>query len=223
MSTPQLSAPFYISRETIISTNITNTGQFTLNITAVIAQMNWIPRSTTTVTPLHMILPVGVQKQVSVTVAVPSDTIDADMQYRLGINTTQGLWFDVWHSNRARDYWYEAYYSLRASITNRLTNRTYNSPDAYAEGQQATNLLNEAETHPGTEQGYNLLLQADKHIDQAELDEANYDAAQANQPVYVLEAIGVILLLAIGLVLVRSRRHPEKKRKTVTREPKRRR
>ena len=207
ISTPALSAPLYLSRTTSISANVTNTGQDSLCIFGILAEMKWLPHDTIIVEPLMVTLQPNRTIQVSVKVHVPSNIVPTSIQYRLGLNTTLGVWYDVWRNGIVMDYWYSAYSSLHSSIYDRLTGKHYESQDANSYAQQAVDRLNEADSkHLGTEEGYNLLLQASKLIDQANQAEAQWHKAQQDAPFYFLEAFGIILLVSIVLILVRSRR-----------------
>ena len=206
MSTPALSSPLYIGRVTQISVNVTNTGRDTLRVLAVLAEMRWMPSDTITLEPLTATLQPNQTIEVKITVHVPSNIIPTSIQYRLGLNTTIGLWYDVWRNGIVMDYWYTAYKSLHNSIQDRLTNKHYDSSEANVYAQQAVDLLNQADsTHIGTEKGYNLLLQASKLIDEADLAEAQWYQSQQNMPIYTLEGIGVFALILIAFGVLRAR------------------
>jgi len=209
MSTPQLSNPFYLGRATTISVDITNTGQKDLHILEVLVEMKWRPHDTSIVEPLVVTLQPNQTVEVKITVHVPSNVIPTSIQYRLGVNTTVGLWYDVWRDGIVMDYWYTAYKSLHNSIQDRLTNKHYESQDANTYARQAVDLLNQADSeYMGTEEGYNLLLQASKLIDQAGLVEAQWHQSQQNMPIYILEAIGVfaVILIAWGVLHARGKK-----------------
>ena len=207
MSTPALSSPLYLGRTTDISVNVTNIGSNSLHILGVLAEMHWPPSDTITVQPLSATLQPNQTIEVKITVHVPSNIIPTSIQYRLGLNTTIGVWYDVWRNGIVMDYWYSAYKSLHNSIQDRLTNKHYESPDANTYAQQAVDLLNQADNHHiGTEEGYNLLLQASKLIDQADLAEAKWYQDQQNMPIYTLEAIAALAVILIAVGVLRARR-----------------
>ena len=202
----RLSDPLYVGRTTEISADVTNTGQRGLRIVAVLAEMKWVPSDTITVQPLLATLQPNQTIEVQITVHVPNNVIPTSIQYRLGLNTTIGVWYDVWRNGIVMDYWYTAYKSLHNSIQDRLTNKHYESQDANTYAQQAVDLLNQADSkYMGTEEGYNLLLQASKLIDQADLAEAKWYQNQQNMPIYILEAIGVFAVILIALGILRAR------------------
>ncbi len=202
-----LADPLYLGRTTIISANVTNTGEGRVLILGILAEMDWRPSDTITVQPLTATLQPNQTITVSIAVTVPTNTVPENIRYRLGVNTTLGVWYDIWRNGIVMDYWFSAYSSLHNSIQNRLTGKHYESQDANTYAKEAVSLLNEADgEHFGTEEGYNLLLQSSKLIDQAEQAETQWHKSQQDAPFYLLEAFGIILLVSIVLILVRSKR-----------------
>jgi len=176
--------------------------------------MKWSPSDTIIVESLTATIQPNQTMQVTITVPVPASIIPANIQYRLGVNTTLGVWHDIWRNGVVMNYWFSAYSSLHESIKYRLTDKHYDSQDSNNYAQQAVALLNEADKqHIGTEEGYNLLLQASKLIDQADLAEAKWHQWQQDAPVYTLEALGAIILLGVVLILIRSRKKAKLPRK----------
>ena len=175
--------------------------------------MRWPPSDTITDESLVVTLEPNQTIEVKITVHVPSNIIPTSIQYRLGLNTTIGVWYDVWRNGIVMDYWYTAYKSLHNSIQDRLTNKHYESQDANTYAQQAVDLLNQADsTHMGTEEGYNLLLQASKLIEKADLAESQWYQDQQNMPIYTLEAIAALAVILIAVGVFRARRKKKRVR-----------
>ncbi len=208
-----LSQPFYIGMNTEIAAKVQNLGEETLLVYAVLAEMDWVPRGSTINEPLLFTLDSHAQRAINITVHVPSDLIPTQMRYRLGLNTSLGVWFDVWRTNVVRDYWYDAYISLLSSIQHRLTDKHYLSPKANDLAEQAVEYVNDAaHKHPGTEEGYNLLLKASELIDEAEVAEADYLQHRTDLPFYTVMGLLTIMIVG-GIIAVTLGRKQRKRRK----------
>lgn len=208
-----LSSPFYVGNKTVVSVTLQNHGNASISVIGVTLQVDWLPHNSTfTRTGNWEAIPYGGLLTLPIPVLVPSNTIPTQMRYRIIVLTNLGIWMDGWRTNIARDYYYDAYNSLRASIIGRLNNVHYVSPQAVQLGVEATDLLNQAEgsyATRGTRDGYILLLKANGLINQGDNAEVEYRQNQQNTNfnLYTLSILFIITLLAIGYLRSRSKKH----------------
>lgn len=211
------SQPLYLGNSTTVGIRLINNGPSTITITGIIWEAFWRPQNITYTRQTIMMLRAGDSVSLPIDIAVPRGTFLGNMQYRIGINTTQGLWHDRWRQNIVRDYYLDAYLSLRSSIVDRLHNKKYQSPEANALATQAIDKLNDAEqNYVATREGYLLLLQANNLIDQAELAEAAYIRQREDTRIDWVAALPLAIILVGAAVILKQRR--QAKRKTLSHE-----
>ncbi len=194
-----LSQMFYLGQITVINATLTNVGAATVTVLGVVAEFSWRPHNSSAAEPRQIALAPQAQYHISISILVPPDTFTISMKYRFGVNTSEGMWYDIWRDNRVYDYWAEAYVALGKSIERRLTNAHYTCPEPNQYATEAVALLNDAQNHYlSTEQGYNLLSEADRLVDKA--DAAQQVCTQSRRDMSDAVTVGMVMFFAVAAV-----------------------
>ena len=169
-----------------------------------------------------VIPPSGFYNFPTITVQIPADVSVGTHTYYVGVDGFQSVtetfsWNSYPLTFEIQGSGLEVYNTLVSKVARNITEATkaeYQSPQAQSLLDQAEDAYNQALSYASAEnldQAISALQNASIYLDQAEVEEKNYQAQNEQDPLLIIVGIGVAIVAVVVIIMILILRNRQKK------------